>query len=243
MTPKRRKYDATIWTACMAFGLAIMLFELAVASARADRRDKLAESMRRSFEEFRAAEDRSWTDYRNGERRISAAGPAAESLQDVQPDARTVSQLLVDAVIQVESSGNPRKVGSMGERGLMQVKRDTWAEVTRRAMGGRIPFERAFEPELNRRVGTAYLAEIQAFLQANRSKWKADERSLLLACYNAGPSRVKAAGFGLRGLPASTRDYVQRAGALHDYYLAERSAALARAFVPPQTGKGPDENV
>jgi hypothetical protein len=134
-----------------------------------------------------------------------------------------VAEYLVEAVIQVESGGRANMVGKAGERGIMQIKRATWGHVTRRMNGQPIPFDRAFDPELNRRVGRAYLAEIQQILHANRAKWKSDERSLLLACYNAGPERVKKAGYDVRRLPKSVQCYVERASALHDYYLADNA--------------------
>lgn len=136
-------------------------------------------------------------------------------------DQRLIADLLIESIIQIESAGNPRMVGSRGERGLMQIMPRTWAEVTQRHFGGRIPFSRAFEPDLNRRVGAAYLNDLQDFLARHRHQWKADERALLLACYNAGPDRVRQAGFDLRRLPASTRDYVQRGAALHEALLAD----------------------
>lgn len=136
-------------------------------------------------------------------------------------DPEDVAEWLVEAVIQVESGGRAEMVGRAGERGIMQIKRSTWTQVTRRLNGRAIPFDRAFDPELNRRVGKAYLAEIQRILHSNRSSWKSDERSLLLACYNAGPERVRRAGYDIKKLPRSVQCYVQRASALHDYYLAE----------------------
>ena len=140
-----------------------------------------------------------------------------------------VTRLLVDSVIQIESAGKPRTVGSKGERGLMQIKEATWRETTRQLFGRPASFSRAFEPELNRQVGTAYLARLHAFLQENRDAWQADERSLLLACYNAGPQRVAKSGFDLGQLPASTRDYVHRASALHDLYLEGQALRLEPA--------------
>lgn len=156
-----------------------------------------------------------------------------------------VTGLLVDSVIQIESAGNPRKVGSRGERGLMQIKNGTWSDVTKRRFGRSIAFSRAFEPTLNREIGTAYLAELHKFVQDNRAHWQSDERSLLLACYNAGPGRVAEARFNLRRLPASTRDYVSRASALHDLYLEEHALKLTNVGkfamqivpVPAQTAR------
>lgn len=140
----------------------------------------------------------------------------------VEPlDQRLIANLLVESIIQIESHGNPRQVGSKGERGLMQLMATTWTDVTRRHFGQRIGFDRAFDPQLNRQVGSAYLNDLQKFLARHRAQWKADERALLLACYNAGPERVRQSGFDIRRLPASTRDYVQRGSALHEALLAD----------------------
>jgi len=144
-----------------------------------------------------------------------------------------VTQLLVDSVVQIESGGNPKTVGSRGERGLMQIMRATWRETTADMYGRALPFDQAFNPDTNRKVGNAYLARLHTYIQDNRAKWQADERSLLLACYNAGPQRVAEAGFNLRRLPASTQDYVKRASALHDAYLKEYAIRLE-----PGQGRG-----
>ena len=146
-------------------------------------------------------------------------------------DAERNAARLVDAIIQIESNGNPRKVGRHGERGLMQIREGTWRDMTVRLFGAPLPFDRAFEPALNRRVGTAYLAYLQESLLARQAEWKSDERALLLAAYNAGPGRLRAAGYDLRRMPAQTRDYVGRAGALHDA-SGQAFAAAARATGP-----------
>lgn len=145
--------------------------------------------------------------------------PAESALPQAFAPER-IAEYLVEAVVQVESGGHAGKVGDAGERGLMQIKRATWHHTTRRVFGHRVHFDRAFDANLNRKVGRAYLAELSGFLRQHQGSWHADERSLLLACYNAGPARVLEARFDLRRLPASTRDYVERATALHDYYLA-----------------------
>ena len=149
-------------------------------------------------------------------------------------DTRMVADRLVLAIVQVESGGNTRKVGRAGERGLMQIKRETWQATTRGMYGRPVPFDRAFDASLNRKVGRAYLAELQTFLARHRNRWRSDERSLLLACYNAGPTRVMQAGFDVRRLPRSVRSYVERASALHDYYLAD-SAPAVKALLATET--------
>lgn len=154
-------------------------------------------------------------------------------------DRRQASELLVEAIVQIESQGNPTMVGSVGERGLMQIREGTWKQVTTEHMGTAIPFDRAFEPELNKEVGRYYLGDLQRFLYANREHWQSDLRSLLLACYNAGPDRVRRSGFNLRKLPASVQSYAQRGSALHDFYLSEDAAVLQK-LLQQAAGKPPE---
>ena len=144
---------------------------------------------------------------------------------------------LVDAIIQIESNGNPSKVGRHGERGLMQIKAGTWRDMTIRLFGKPLSFDQAFDPVLNRRIGTAYLAFLQEQILPRQHEWRADERTLLLAAYNAGPSRLAKSRFDLALMPSQTQDYVERASALHDAYLDQmastfRQQLLATRAVP-----------
>jgi len=158
--------------------------------------------------------------------------PTLESATPVQVVAHLTMEEnaahLVEAIIQVESGGDARKVGHHGERGLMQIRSGTWHDMTTRLFGAPRPFSQAFDPALNRRVGTAYLAWIQKQILARQRDWKTDERSLLLAAYNAGPGRLKTSGYKLRGMPRQTRDYVARVGALHDQAAGDQTRILAR---------------
>lgn len=210
------KLELGLWTACAFFGAAVLFIETRIVSARALRDDVIP---------FHADA------YNSAVASSQTIEPAPATLSPAAPtpagvDTRLVANLLVESVVHIESSGNPRMVGRHGERGLMQIKAGTWADTTRDLFGKRVSFDRAFEAKLNRQVGAAYLAYLQGFLSKHRKSWKADERSLLLACYNAGPERVRQAGFDLRRLPARTKDYVKRASALHDAYLADHNMSL-----------------
>lgn len=162
----------------------------------------------------------------------SESAPHAESVHmpvdggDGSLDAHRATDLLIEAVIQIESQGDPLQVGSVGERGLMQIREGTWREVTEKHFGEPIPFDRAFEPELNRLVGRLYLGDLQVFLYNNRERWKSDLRSLLLASYNAGPERMRESAFNLRYLPRSVQSYASRGSALHDWYLENDAEAM-----------------
>lgn len=136
------------------------------------------------------------------------------------------TDLLIDAIIQIESQGNPNMVGGIGERGLMQIRESTWNQVTLKHFGETIDFDRAFEPELNRLVGRYYLGDLQKMLYTHQDAWKADLRSLLLASYNAGPERVRRSGYSLSRLPKKVQSYALRGSALHDWYLEEQATAM-----------------
>ena len=157
--------------------------------------------------------------------------PAARPIPVSAPvDAGQAAARLIEAVIQIESGGDPLKIGRHGERGLMQIKAGTWRDMTIRLFGKPLPFDRAFEPALNRRIGTAYLAFLQERLLPRQAEWRADERALLLAAYNAGPGRLAESGFNLSRMPAQTRDYVARASALHDAYLGDLAARVRQGL-------------
>jgi soluble lytic murein transglycosylase-like protein len=63
---------------------------------------------------------------------------------------------LATAVVQIESNFNPRRRGSAGEIGLMQVK-----PTTARMMGYRGSVKGLYDPETNIRIGMKYLAMAQ----------------------------------------------------------------------------------
>lgn len=138
------------------------------------------------------------------------------------------------ALIQIESGGNTLAVGSKGERGLMQIKQDTWNEVSGRLFGRPVSFEQAFDPSVNKKVGQSYLMELERFLDLNASRMKSDKRSVLLAAYNAGPGGVEKAGFDLRRMSASVQDYVCRVSAIHDLYLNGQLNAMSLTSIPGQ---------
>ena len=156
-----------------------------------------------------------------------------------QVNARVSGEKLVDAIILIESQGNAQRVGSHGERGLMQIRLATWREVTRKLFGAPQPFQQAFESALNRRVGHTYLAQLQTQLTQHREDWQSDERALLIAAYNAGPTLLAQKNFDVTKMPASTRDYIERVTNLHDALLAEQARAEQAAKLLAQRTTAP----
>lgn len=110
------------------------------------------------------------------------------------------------AVIQAESSFQPRVVSRAGAYGLMQIIPDTWKHVNSRVNicngrhAGECTTECYFNPELNIGIGTAYLNEMLQRFKGNMV--------LALASYNAGPGAVERYG----GVPPyrETQEYVER---------------------------------
>lgn len=87
------------------------------------------------------------------------------------------------AVIQNESSFNPRMKGSAGEIGLMQIKPDTAKWI---ADAYKLPYKNAqslYSPEINVRIGAAFMNKL-------RGQFSADS-SLYLSAYNAGAKKVR----------------------------------------------------
>jgi len=102
-----------------------------------------------------------------------------------------VSPAIVEAVMAVESSYNPRAVSHKGAMGLMQLMPDTAA---------RYGVKDAFDPEQNILGGTKYLSFLLRLFQGNVD--------LACAAYNAGEKVVQRYG----GVPPyrETQQYVQK---------------------------------
>jgi soluble lytic murein transglycosylase-like protein len=117
-----------------------------------------------------------------------------------------VSARVAAAVIQAESSFQPRALSRSGAAGLMQVIPSTWRQVNKdiKACAGRHAGECTpecyYDPDLNIRIGTAYLGQLVR-------RYNGDV-VLALAAYNAGPGAVDSHG-GVPGY-AETEEYVAR---------------------------------
>lgn len=85
---------------------------------------------------------------------------------------------------------------NQGARGLMQLTRPAWREVTQQ------PFWRAWNWRTNMRVGVAYLDFCRNLLK------EADEFSypLLAASYRFGPYAVRSAGYRMEKMPATRNE-------------------------------------
>ncbi len=104
--------------------------------------------------------------------------------------AEAAPKSLIDAIIHVESKGNPKAVGRAGEIGLMQIKLKT-----AQGLGYRGTKAGLFHPATNVRYGTAYLD-----LALKRAKGNLCHAASL---YQSGiGGRLRCSAYGQRVLKA-----------------------------------------
>lgn len=133
--------------------------------------------------------------------------------------------MLVKAVVWRESRFDPRKIGSAGERGLMQVSEVAANDWARENQVQNFHAEQLFDPKTNLEVGAWYLHRAFQHWQGQR-----DPTPFALAEYNAGASRAQRwAGRDNTSAPQSndfrakidfprTRSYVDSIIARRDFY-------------------------
>ncbi len=157
------------------------------------------ENTKSRFVEVLDAERKNGTD----EERASASRSLDELRKVISryADEYNIDEELVRAVIQVESGWKADAVSSKGAGGLMQLM-----PRTAKMLGVDDPFN----PEQNIEGGVKYLSQLT-------DKYEGDVE-MALAAYNAGPSRVDAAG----GTPfPETARYVRNVMALYHRYREE----------------------
>lgn len=137
-----------------------------------------------------------------------------------------VDPMLIKAVVWRESKFHPDKVGTSGERGLMQVGEAAAADWAKAEKVETFMPTDLFDPKVNLEVGVWYLSRA-----LERWKGKADPVPFALAEYNAGRSRVdrwiaetqRGEGAKAEDLVAqidfpTTRKYIEDITARHRFY-------------------------
>jgi soluble lytic murein transglycosylase len=133
--------------------------------------------------------------------------------------------MLVKAVVWRESRFDPKKHGSHGERGLMQVSARAAYEWAREKKIAGFDPDQLFEPKTNLEAGTWYLRRAMEHWEH-----QSDPIPFALAEYNAGASRAQrwSGGNGATELPEreflqkidfpATRRYVESIIDRYDFY-------------------------
>ena len=115
--------------------------------------------------------------------------------------AHHLDPMLVKAVVWRESRFDPKKYGSAGERGLMQVSEKAANEWARENKIANFHVEKLFDPKTNLEAGIWYLR--RAF---EHWETQSDPMPFALAEYNAGASRAQrwSGGESAAAIPAGT---------------------------------------
>jgi soluble lytic murein transglycosylase len=112
--------------------------------------------------------------------------------------------MLVKAVVWRESRFDPKKVGTAGERGLMQVSEKAAVEWAAERKIDNFRPEDLLDPERNLEAGSWYLHRAM-----ERWKIEPDPIPFALAEYNAGGSRALRWAGGDAATSISTRDFLR----------------------------------
>ena len=123
--------------------------------------------------------------------------------------SRGLDAALVKAVIAVESAFEPGAVSTKGALGLMQVMPDTGARYGVAADRKRTLEQKLLDPEINLRIGTAYLRDLLTLF--------AGDLALALAAYNAGEQAVLHYANRVPPYP-ETQEYVKLVRQFYELY-------------------------
>jgi soluble lytic murein transglycosylase len=113
--------------------------------------------------------------------------------------------MLVKALVWRESRFDPKKHGSAGERGLMQVSEKAANEWASENKIDNFRAEELFDPQTNLRAGTWYLRRALDHWQA-----QPDPLPFALAEYNAGASRAQRWVGGNEAVTISRKQFLRR---------------------------------
>ena len=113
------------------------------------------------------------------------------------------SDSLLETIVLVESSHNPKAVSGKGARGLYQFMPATWADMTT------LPFDNAFDPRISKHIAVKYLLWIRDTLREWEQKEDIPLRHVL-SCWHGGIGRFRKGGYQPIKMPASTKVFVNR---------------------------------
>lgn len=119
-----------------------------------------------------------------------------------------INDKLVNAIIEVESNGNPYAVSKKGAKGLMQLTYEAWKQIELKLSYSK----NVFNPKINKEVGTRYLEWIENFCEDNHPTWNIlplnQKRNIIAAAYNGGPAKLKKNNWDIKKMPCETKNYV-----------------------------------
>lgn len=200
---KRPSLQTVLWTASfslLALTLVLLALLLAGETAKLDQ-------LRAQREQLQQTHDKN-LQYYAGMRKASKV----ENIIAKYADEFRVNPSFIAAVIARESHYDAGAQSHKGARGLMQIMEDTGEWIARRLNVTDYDYDRLFEPDLNIRFGTWYLASLSSRFSGSPV--------MILAAYHAGPGNAERWAFKYAKdrqtldagqIPTEgTRDYVRK---------------------------------
>jgi soluble lytic murein transglycosylase-like protein len=129
-------------------------------------------------------------------------------VNEVLKPTRNIDLEFIMNIIRNESFCDSTAIGDDGERGVMQIKKDTWNELTNKN------FDEAFNTRTNIINGIKYLKDLERQLYINYDKWSMinsfQKRRLITAAYNGGFTNLKNNNYDINRLCKSIKKYVKK---------------------------------
>jgi hypothetical protein len=155
----------------------------------------------------------------------------AIGLFTVRAEASKVTDVFIEAVAQLESSGGRKTVGDRGRaRGTWQMHRAAWLDVTklRRSRGQATwPYSESHDSLVARAYARDYLRWMETRIEEATGRPATAEQ--IYAAYNVGFSRFRQLQFRVERAPATTRLACARIGPLVAALSQHASNQVAQA--------------
>lgn len=120
-----------------------------------------------------------------------------------------INDYLVNTIIEKESGWNARAVSKSNAIGLMGLKEIAWNQIEPKKNF----YPNVFNPVENIKKGVNYLEYLEDFLEEKHPEWesltKERKLSLILAAYNAGPTKLRKNNWEIEKMPKETINYVK----------------------------------
>ncbi|MEX0920191.1 MAG: transglycosylase SLT domain-containing protein [Candidatus Pacearchaeota archaeon] len=143
----------------------------------------------------------------------------SETLRDVYesisiPKPDYFNKEFIKEIIRVESGFDSNAVSNRGARGLMQLMEGTFKERSREIYDKSLSFDKAFDPEVNIRVGIHHLLWINQYAERRHPQWNEldnyEKMRAVKSAYNAGAFRMASRDWDIKRAPLETRRYIDR---------------------------------
>jgi soluble lytic murein transglycosylase-like protein len=128
-------------------------------------------------------------------------------LQELKP-TKLITKSFIKKIISIESGYDSTKVGTSGERGLMQIMEGTYNTFSNES------FNNAFNVRTNIRTGIKLLKWIEQTLSRDHPEWeilsKTDKLKMIGAAYNGGYTLLSKNNYEIELMKPHTIKYVQK---------------------------------